>query len=160
MLLEGDRQRREPVGLEDGVIHEACGQGLAVRVVHHLFHQARADRPRRAPPPRTRASGPPGPPPAAHRGARGGPAAARPPPPGGGRGPGGPALAMPRLPPVPMPNGKSVVSPALTITSSNAAPSSDAAIWASVVACPWPCAATPMRTYTLPLGSTRTVAPS
>ena len=55
----------------------------------------------------------------------------------------GPALAMTRPPPVPMPNGTSVVSPAETITSSKAAPSSWAQTWARVVAWPWPWAATP-----------------
>ena len=58
----------------------------------------------------------------------------------------GPALTMTRLPPVPMPKGKSVVSPAATMTSSNAAPSSWAQTWASVVAWPWPWAATPTST--------------
>jgi len=55
-------------------------------------------------------------------------------------------LAMTRLPPVPMPKGTSVVSPAVTITSSKAAPSSWAQTWARVVAWPYPWAATPIST--------------
>ena len=58
----------------------------------------------------------------------------------------GPELAMTRLPPVPMPKGNCVVSPACTMTSSKSAPSSSAAICARVVAWPWPCAVTPMKT--------------
>ena len=58
----------------------------------------------------------------------------------------GPALAATRLPPVPMPMGKRSVSPPTTVTSSNVAPSSPAATCASVVAWPWPWAATPMKT--------------
>ena len=72
----------------------------------------------------------------------------------------GPAFAATRLPPVPMPIGKSWVSPATMWTSSSRTPSSAAQIWARVVWCPWPCAATPMVTNTWPLGSTRTCAPS
>jgi len=58
----------------------------------------------------------------------------------------GPELAMTRLPPVPIPKGNCVVSPVRTMTSSKLAPNSEAAICASVVACPCPCAVTPMNT--------------
>src|SRR2546430_2747820 len=61
---------------------------------------------------------------------------------------------------VPAPQLKRLVSPVTTVTSRGSHPSASAAICANVVWWPCPCVVRPVATYTLPLGSTRTCAPS
>jgi hypothetical protein len=44
--------------------------------------------------------------------------------------------------------------------STGVTPSMSAVIWLNVVSCPWPCGDEPVRTFTFPVGSMRTVADS
>ena len=71
-----------------------------------------------------------------------------------------PLVTMARLAKVPAPQLKARLSPVTTVTSARSQPSAAAAICAKVVWCPWPCVVSPVATRTLPLGSTRTWAPS
>src|SRR5207237_10390443 len=71
-----------------------------------------------------------------------------------------PAVTSARLANVPAPQLKRLVSPVTTVTSRGSHPSASAAICANVVWWPCPCVVRPVATYTLPLGSTRTCAPS
>ena len=71
-----------------------------------------------------------------------------------------PPMIAPRLAKAPRPNGSSAVSPSATETRSIPAPSVSAAIWAKIVAWPWPCELIPERTKTSPEGSIRMPADS
>ena len=71
-----------------------------------------------------------------------------------------PLVTIARLANVPAPQLNREVSPVTTVTSAGEHPSASAAICAKVVWCPCPCVVTPVATSTLPLGSTRTWAPS
>src|SRR5215467_14545143 len=48
VLVEGDRERRQLVGLRDRVVHQASGEELTTPVVHDFFHEPGADTLRRA----------------------------------------------------------------------------------------------------------------
>ncbi len=71
-----------------------------------------------------------------------------------------PAVTSARLANVPAPQLKRLVSPVTTVTSAGSQPRASAAIWAKIVGCPCPWVVSPVATYTWPLGSTRTWAPS
>ena len=69
-----------------------------------------------------------------------------------------PPTAVVRLPYVPQPIGVMSVSPCTTFTSSTPTPISLATSCANVVSSPCPCGDAPMKTCTLPVGWTRTMA--
>ena len=71
---------------------------------------------------------------------------------------GGAAAIRPRLAPVPPPMGTSAVSLCTTWTSAGVTPSASAAIWAKMVAVPWPCGESPVWTVIWPDGSMMTRA--
>ena len=59
-----------------------------------------------------------------------------------------------------MPKGMRAVSPWTISTSASSQPSISATTSAKVVSCPWPWLWLPVKTETLPVGLTRTVAAS
>ena len=71
-----------------------------------------------------------------------------------------PATTAVRLPPVPGPYGVDCVSAWTIVTSSKSTPRLSATICAIVVSTLWPWEVVPRYATTLPLDSTRTVAPS
>ena len=72
-----------------------------------------------------------------------------------------PPMTAERLAKVPQPYGVASVSPCVPLSSPGSSPSSSAAIWASVVWCPWPCPQVPTETVTSAEGSilTRALSP-
>ena len=69
-----------------------------------------------------------------------------------------PPMTAERLPQLPMPYGRTAVSPSLTAIQSIGIVRISDATWARVVSCPWPCDLVPAATLTWPSGCTATIA--